>query len=181
MACDEMGGTVARRGPPAPKTIDHADVDFDIFGDLLSFFARSVVLRLNQDLDARMDGLPVARGTGKISTLLLVGANPGIRPSVVAHYITKDRSAMVRLLDQLQAAGLIEQRVSVSERRARELYLTPAGHELRSKVQAVALGQNEAFFAALSAAERRTLLGLLKKLYRAHVASLPDGGRAGAA
>src|SRR4051794_10502354 len=120
------GAAPPRRGPPSPKTIDHSGIDFDIFGNLLSFYARSVVLKLNQDLDARMAGLPVARGTGKISTLLLVGANPGIRPSVVAHYITKDRSAMVRLLDQLQAAGLIEQRVSASERRARELYLTKA-------------------------------------------------------
>src|SRR3954447_24606933 len=169
------GAAAVRRGPPAPRTIDHSGIDLDIFGDLLSFYARSVVLKLNQDLDARMDGLPVARGTGKISTLLLVGANPGIRPSVVAHYISKDRSAMVRLLDQLQAAGLIEQRVSASERRARELYLTKAGEALRSRVQAIALGQDEAFFAALTPEEHALLLSLLKKLYAVHVTSLPDG------
>jgi len=168
-------GPSARRGFRSPKTIDHSGIDFDIFGDLLSFFARTVVMALNQDLDARMDGLPVARGTGKISALLLVGANPGIRPSVVAHYILKDRAAMARLLAELQMAGLIEQRVSARERRARELYLTEAGQGLRSRVETIALSQDDAFFTALSAGEQRVLLGLLKKLYGAHVASLPDG------
>lgn len=162
-----------RRRRLTPKTIDASQVDFDIFKDLLSFFARSVVLTLNLDLDADMAGLPVAKGTGKIATLLLIGANPGIRPSVIAHYILKDRSALARLLDQMQREGLVEVRVQSDERRARQLYLTAAGEALATRVREIALKQNERFFAPLTVAERESLLAILKKLYLARVTALP--------
>ncbi|SNB76728.1 transcriptional regulator, MarR family [Arboricoccus pini] len=162
-----------RRRRLTPKTIDVSRVEFDIFKDLLSFYARSVVQTLNHDLDAEMAGLPVAKGTGKIATLLLIGANPGIRPSVIAHYILKDRSALARLLDQMQREGLVEQRVQSDERRAHQLYLTDAGEALATHVREIALRQNDRFFAALSAAERQSLLSILKKLYRARVTDLP--------
>jgi DNA-binding MarR family transcriptional regulator len=140
-----------------------------------------VVAKLEPDLDARMGGLArMARGTGKISTLLLVGSNPGIRrPSVVARCFLKDRSAVARLLRQLQAAGLIEQRFSAGGRRARELCLTgAAGEALRVRVRTIALGPGRAFFAALAAGERAVLPRLPKKVHGVHVASLPDGASA---
>lgn len=168
---------VEQRTPPPPKTIDHSRVDLDIFADLLSFHARTVVLALNRDLDAQMSPLPqIATGTGKISTLLLIEANPGIRPSVIAHYILKDRSAMVRLLAQFVRAGLVEQRVSEQERRAHELFITPKGKALASRVRAITLRQNERFFDVLTAEEQAGLLKGLKKLYEAHVATLPMEG-----
>ena len=113
------GATAPRRGLKPPKTIDYLNIDFDIFGDLLSFYVRTLNLLVSRNLDTRMEELGLAGGTGKIATLLLVGANPGIRPSVLAHIIRKDRSAMGKLLDAMGEAGLVEQRVSPEERRAR--------------------------------------------------------------
>jgi DNA-binding MarR family transcriptional regulator len=153
-------------GRDVPKTVDISDVDLDIFSDLLSFYVRTLYIAIARDLDARMDGLPVARGTGKISTLLLVEANPGIRPSVIAHYSTKDRSAMVRIIDQLRRAGLIEQSVSSTERRARELHITPKGRQMARQVREIALAQSADFFAVLSEAERQALRRILSKVYR---------------
>ena len=72
----------------------------------------------------------MARGTGKVSVLLLTAANPGIRPSVIAHFIHKDRAAMARLIEQMKVNGLIEHKVDADERRAHELYLTPKGESL---------------------------------------------------
>ena len=85
--------------PRRPKTIDYQNIDFDIFGSLLSFYVRSVNILVSQDLDAQTIELGLSGGTGKISTILLTGANPGIRPSVLAHFIRKDRSAMGKLLE----------------------------------------------------------------------------------
>ena len=106
-----------RRPPQVPRTADISDIDLDILSDLLSFYIRVINQVLGRDLDHQIRGTPVARGTGKISTLLLVAANPGIRPSVIAHFNMKDRSAMVRILDQLRRAGLLRQSVSATERR----------------------------------------------------------------
>jgi DNA-binding MarR family transcriptional regulator len=166
-----------RRRRATPKTTDLSAIDFDIFKDLLSFYARSVVLTLNQDLDASMAGMPVAKGTGKISTLLLIGANPGIRPSVIAYYTLKDRSALTRLLDQMQRDGLVEHRVQSNERRAHELFLTSKGEALASKVREIATKQNENFFGILTDKEQTSLLSILKKIYRMRVMELPELAR----
>jgi DNA-binding MarR family transcriptional regulator len=169
-----------RAAAQAPKTIDYQNIDFDIFGTLLSFYVRSVnilvsqdLILVSQDLDAQTIELGLSGGTGKISTILLVGANPGIRPSVLAHFIRKDRSAMGKLLDTMERAGLIEQRVSRVERRARELYLTDKGRALVQRTRDVVRRQDDEFFAALDAREREQLLGLLRKVYETFLDMVP--------
>jgi DNA-binding MarR family transcriptional regulator len=170
-----------RAAAQAPKTIDYQNIDFDIFGTLLSFYVRSVNILVSQDLDilvsqdldAQTIELGLSGGTGKISTILLVGANPGIRPSVLAHFIRKDRSAMGKLLDTMERAGLIEQRVSRVERRARELYLTDKGRALVQRTRDVVRRQDDEFFAALDAREREQLLGLLRKVYETFLDMVP--------
>ena len=166
----------ARNAVQAPKTIAYQHIDFDIFGTLLSFYVRSVNLLVSQDLDGETAKLGLSGGTGKIATILLVGANPGIRPSVLAHFIRKDRSAMGKLLEQMEAAGLVEQRVSRVERRARELFLTPAGRALVQRTRDVVRRQDDEFFAPLSGPERSRLLALLRKLYESYLDMVPHAG-----
>jgi DNA-binding MarR family transcriptional regulator len=158
---------------PKPKSGDLASIDFDILRHLPSFFVRSVGVALNRDYDQKISEVALARGTGKVSVLLMVGANPGIRPSVLAHYIFKDRSAMGRLLDQMQRAGLIIEKISESERRAHELYLTPKGQKLVERVRAIATEQSDGFFSVLTEAELKQLVGIMQKLYQSHIADLP--------
>lgn len=162
-----------RAAAQAPKTIDYQNIDFDIFGTLLSFYVRSVNLLVSQDLDRQTTELGLSGGTGKIATVLLVGANPGIRPSVLAHFIRKDRSAMGKLLDQMGRGGLIEQRVSRVERRARELYLTSKGYALVQRTREVVRRQDDDFFAVLGDGEREQLLGLLRKVYVSYLDMVP--------
>jgi DNA-binding MarR family transcriptional regulator len=156
-----------------PKSGDLASIDFDILRHLPSFFVRSVGLALNRDYDQKISEIALARGTGKVSVLLMVGANPGIRPSVLAHYILKDRSAMGRLLDQMKRAGLIIEKISESERRAHELYLTPKGQKLVERVRAIATEQSDAFFSILTETELKQFVGIMQKLYQSHIADLP--------
>lgn len=48
-----------------------------------------------------------------------------------------DSSAVVRLLDQLQASGLIERREDEADRRAKTLHITPAGQDIAAQVESV--------------------------------------------
>ena len=162
-----------RRKSQMPKTANYPKIEFAVFDGLLSFFIRSVNLIVSRDLDEKMGGLPLAGGTGKISTILLVGANPGIRPSVLAHFIQKDRSAMAKLIERMERAGLLEQKISTSERRAKELYLTDKGRGLVPKVTSRILRQDNDFFSVLSHEERRHLLVLLRKVYKRHIDMMP--------
>jgi DNA-binding MarR family transcriptional regulator len=165
----------ARRRNPGktPRTIEYQRIDFDIFSSLLSFYVRSVNLLVSQDLDEHTESLSLAGGTGKISTILLADSNPGLRPSVLAHFIRKDRSAMAKLLWQMEHAGFLEQRVSPTERRARELYLTKKGQALAKRLRKVIKAQDDDFFAMLSKPERETLLGLLRKVYESYIDTEP--------
>lgn len=152
-----------------PKTADVSAVKLDILENLLSYYMRVVSVVLNRDYDHVLSGVSLAHGTGKVSTLLMVAANPGIRPSVLAHYVLRDRSAMTRLLQQMKTAGLIVEQISDKERRARELYLTAKGKSIVDKVRGLASQQSDAFFSVLSPADQKQLMGLLKKLYSSHV------------
>src|SRR5215475_4519689 len=148
---------ISLRNAQAPKTADYINIDFDVFGNLLSFFVRSVNLLVSLDLDEKMEPHGLAGGTGMISTILLADANPGIRPSVLAHFIRKDRSAMGKLIERMEQAGLLLQQISATERRARELFLTEKGQALAPKVRAEVQRQDESFFGMLTAEERETL------------------------
>lgn len=172
----------ARSKPPVqvrkerqPKTADVSDVKLDILENLLSYYMRVVSVVLNRDFDHEMSSVSLAHGTGKVSTLLMVAANPGIRPSVLAHYVLRDRSAMTRLLQQMKSAGLIVEQISDKERRARELFLTAKGKSIVDKVRNMASAQSDAFFGVLGQAEQKQLMALLKKLYMAHAQILDEG------
>jgi DNA-binding MarR family transcriptional regulator len=157
-----------------PKTAEVSGVKLDILEDLLSFHMRVVGVVLNRDYDHVISSVSLAGGTGKVSTLLMVAANPGIRPSVLAHFVLRDRSAMTRLLHQMKTAGLIVEEISDKERRARELYVTTKGRALLDRVRPLARQQSDAFFGVLSQPEQKQLMALLKKLCRHHVTDLPE-------
>ena len=141
-------------------------LDFDILDDLLSFYVRVVNHAVSRDLDRTLRGLEVARGTGKVSTLILVDANPGIRPSTIAQLTLKDRAAIARMVDGFVEAGLMVKQVSATEQRAQALYLTEAGHKMAAKVRGIVTQQSDAFFHDITAEERRVLINLLGRVYR---------------
>ena len=162
------GGREARvTGPGLPVADESAPqaVDLDVLENLLSFYLRSANYLLSRDLDSRLQGLEVARGTGKITTLLLIDGHPGIRPSTIAAATLRDRPSLSRILAPMIAAGLIEQRRSRSEGRAVELFITPRGHTVAERVRCIVKAQSKAFFAPLGAADQADLLRILRQLY----------------
>lgn len=160
------------RKPPAKPPIIPEDINIDVLEDTLSFYIRSINLAVSRDLDERLEGLDVAKGTGKITTLLLVDDYPGIRPSVIAHLILKDRSAMGRLIDQMEQHGLICREVSLEDSRAQELYITEAGAALAIKVREIVPKQSRDFFSFIPEDEQKLVMDILRRAYR-RIVGLP--------
>lgn len=150
------------------------DVDLDVLDGALSFFIRSINIAVTRDLDRRLEGLDVARGTGKITTLFLVGRHPGIRPSVIAEIILKDRSAMGRILDDLQGHGLVRREVAADDSRAQALFLTAKGEELAGSVRGI-VTDSRRFFSDVDEEDYRAVLALLRKIYWRIVVKNADG------
>ncbi|GAA0506890.1 MarR family winged helix-turn-helix transcriptional regulator [Tatumella terrea] len=138
--------------------------DFGGLELLLSFYIRRVNIAVSRHLDKKLSGLDVAKGTGKIGTLLIVSRHPGISPSEVADIILRDRSSMGRLLVRMEAQGLILRNVSPHDQRSLALYLTPAGHRLAEKVIQLTRQQDDEFFYMVTASEKETMIHVCDKI-----------------
>ena len=153
--------TPTKNGPTSVK-----DIDIDVLEDTLSFYIRSINIAVSRDLDEKLEGLDVAQGTGKITTLFLVDGNPGIRPSTIAQVIFKDRSAMGRLVDQMEGHGLLRRQIAPEDSRAQALYITDKGAQLAEHVRRLVTLQSREFFSEMTDEEHDLVLDVLRRAYR---------------
>src|SRR5262245_14154618 len=71
--------------------------------------------------------------------LNVVGAREGAIQQELGAALGIDRSTMVSLIDQLEGAGLATRRPSPTDRRAREIAITPKGRRLLEQARDVIL------------------------------------------
>jgi MarR family transcriptional regulator, transcriptional regulator for hemolysin len=74
-----------------------------------------------------------------------------------------DRSTMVSLIDQLESAGLAKRRPSATDRRAREIAITPKGRRLLERARRLISETEDEVLVGLSANERAELVKLLRR------------------
>jgi DNA-binding MarR family transcriptional regulator len=95
--------------------------------------------------------------------LNVIGAREGAIQQELASAIGIDRSTMVSLIDQLESAGLARRRPSATDRRAREIALTPKGRRLLQRSRRMISETEDEVLAGLSAKERGELVSLLRR------------------
>lgn len=104
-------------------------------------------------------GLP----TGSLTVLALIAANPGSSQSVLARRAGLNKSALVGIVDQLEAKGLALRDRSASDRRRNQVTVTAAG-EAAMQVLFIAVAAEEgAIRDALGSADLEVLLALLDR------------------
>jgi DNA-binding MarR family transcriptional regulator len=119
-------------------------------------------------------------GVGQLEYALLVFIEdvPGIDQRTMAEAMGIDRNNVSLNIDRLENKGLVERRINGADRRARELYLTARGKELRRQAQPKIRAANERILSPLKAAEQKLFIGLMIRLVegnRAH--ARPGAGR----
>ena len=95
--------------------------------------------------------------------LNVIGAREGAIQQELGTALGIDRSTMVSLIDQLEGAGLARRRPSATDRRAREIAITPKGRRLLQRARGLLSQVENEVLAGLTAAERRELLALLRR------------------
>ncbi|MVA54766.1 MarR family winged helix-turn-helix transcriptional regulator [Agrobacterium vitis] len=143
-----------------------AMADLDVLENVLSYYIRTINMAVSRDLDQKLGKLEVAKGTGKITTLLLVDSHPGIWSSVIAQLIFKDRSAMVRLVDQMEEQELLRREADDDDNRAQGLFITPKGAALAKRVRPLVVKQSRDFFPDITDEEHQMLISVLGRTYR---------------
>ena len=81
------------------------------------------------------------------------GIRPGVLADVLADVLAIEGASLVRQLDQLVDAGLVERREDAIDRRAKTLHLTPAGTRARAKIETSLLAMREEVFEGIADAD----------------------------
>ncbi len=140
------------------------------FSTLLSRLARQWRKALNEQLKP----LGLTEATW-LPLLHLVRAGEPMRQKDLAHALTLDSSSVVRLLDELEAGGLVT-RLPGPDRRVKTIHLTPLGRETVAEVQVIADTARQRYLAAVSGADLKTALGVLELVADALAADLESAG-----
>jgi DNA-binding MarR family transcriptional regulator len=95
--------------------------------------------------------------------LNVLGARNGAIQQQLSSDMGIDPSAMVKLINDLEAAGLAERRRRPGDRRAWEVTITPAGRSTLEQARQLVADVEEYVLGELSTSERRQLLTLLRR------------------
>jgi DNA-binding MarR family transcriptional regulator len=99
------------------------------------------------------------------SVLSLIEHNPGITSRQLCTTLNIQPPNLVGMINSLEKRELITRRPHPHDARAVGLHLTPTGHKMMLKAEQTAATLEQEATAQLSAAEQRTLMKLLKKIY----------------
>jgi DNA-binding MarR family transcriptional regulator len=102
--------------------------------------------------------------SGYMSSLLLIGTNPGVSPSEIAAALAMDMPNMVQIVRMLEEAGLVERKSDSSDRRRLSLSLTAAGWEQFAEVVKISQSQSRKISSRMSEEELGQLIELLGKV-----------------
>jgi DNA-binding MarR family transcriptional regulator len=130
--------------------------------DHLGFWLRVVSNHVSHAFAAKItgEGVTVAEW---VMMRVLYGADP-TPPSRLAEKMGMTRGAITKLADRLIGKSLVVRKASRDDGRAQTLALTPRGAALVPAIAGLADRNETEFFDHLSAAERKALQRLLKRL-----------------
>ncbi len=149
------------RKPPPEASVEQVDTRF--LDSLVGYNARRATLVI---VDAFLRNMAVyGLRPVDFSVLSLIGHNPGITSRQLCATLNLQPPNLVGMINQLQARELILRRPHPHDGRAMGLHLTPDGRKMMKQAEVTAFELEEAATARLSAAERRTLMQLLQKIY----------------
>jgi DNA-binding MarR family transcriptional regulator len=153
-----------RGRPAAGGRRGAAAVDYGLLTELVGYHLRRAQAKVFEDFMRTMvkDGVT----PGQFGVLTLIGSNPGASQSTIAKAIGVERSTMVAVIDTLQERGLVDRRVSETDKRSYALRLTEDGAALTTRLRKRVRTHERRIASALSGEEKATLIELLRRIGR---------------
>lgn len=150
----------ARTSPPPAVQ----EVDTRFLETLLGYNARRAALAV---IDVFVETMaPYQLKPVDFSVLSLVRHNPGITSRQLCTALGILPPNLVGMVNTLERRELVARRPHPTDGRAMGLHLTPAGQKLVREAEKTAATIEAGFASRLTPAELRTLIALLKKVYK---------------
>jgi MarR family transcriptional regulator, transcriptional regulator for hemolysin len=129
-------------------------------GPLVRDVAR--LLRRRFEQWAREAQIPLSRS--QCAVLVRVAGDEGMSQAALAHCLDIEPIALVRIIDRLEALGLVERRFNPRDRRVWMLYLTLAAEPVIMEIHRLSEAVDEVALAGVPEQIRDTLLDTLQRL-----------------
>jgi MarR family transcriptional regulator, transcriptional regulator for hemolysin len=113
---------------------------------------------LHSELTAALTELGISP---RAHCVLSKAMNGELTQSQLAGLVGLDKTTMVVTIDELEKAGLAERRLSTSDRRARIIWVSPAGEKLVARGQEIVNRVTDDVLGALPAGEREAFVDAL--------------------
>ncbi len=152
----------ARRDAADAASRTGGKTSLGILPDLLGYQLRHANLKVVNGFAERI--APHRLTATQFGLLVLVRANPGATQAELARAFGSNRSVMVRLVDKLEAAGLVARRARAGDRRSNAIVLTDRGAALLERLEREVRAHEKTVTACLNDEETETLLSLLRRL-----------------
>lgn len=121
---------------------------------------RAYIRAENADFYATLDA-----GQGEIVVLTLIALNPGMSQNDLASALVFKKSAVTKLVKELETQGLVERAKSATDKRVNALHLTNAGQARYQRIKGLIDEQQATFLAPFTTQEQAEMFGYLNRLF----------------
>jgi MarR family transcriptional regulator, transcriptional regulator for hemolysin len=128
----------------------------------VGFLLRELSRRYVQRFEVRASELSL--NLPQCKTLVRLEKNEGVSQARLAELAEVDAMTMVRILDRMEADGLLERRPDPADRRARCLYLTAKAKPLLAQIWRLSDTTRAEVFAGIGKNERDVFMSVLERL-----------------
>ncbi|MFZ5511641.1 MAG: MarR family winged helix-turn-helix transcriptional regulator [Pseudomonadota bacterium] len=137
--------------------------------DSLGFLLADASRLMRRAFQARLEGSSLTYAQAR--ALVYLSRHEGIRQIELADLLEVQPITLARLIDQLAGSGLVERRADPADRRAYQLFLTPAAAPHLAAIERVAGAVRTQALRGLDARQAAQVLAALRKI-RDNLASL---------
>jgi MarR family transcriptional regulator, transcriptional regulator for hemolysin len=127
----------------------------------LGFVINDVARLMRKRFEQRARAAALGMTRAQAAVLANLARQEGINQVSLAQILELEPITLARLLDRLQAAGLIERRPDPKDRRAHLLYLTESAYPLLDHIFALAAAVREDALAGIPEQDRNLLLEMM--------------------
>lgn len=130
--------------------------------DTIGFLLNDAARLMRKDFERRTRSLGLTRAQWQ--TLFHLARNEGCNQVTLADLLEVEPITLARVIDKLEAGGLVERRSDPSDRRARLLFLGARAHPLLEELRGLGAETREIALAGIGEDERTLLMTLLTKM-----------------
>lgn len=133
------------------------------------------LMRTRADQSARTHGMTRAQWV----ILFRLSLRPGLSQNELAHLVEVEPITVARMIDRLEARGLVERRHDPSDRRVRRLHLTDAANSHLSEMEAYGADLRRSLTAGIDATTLTTATSALLRMKNNLLAEKRETARIG--